>query len=365
MNRIQQIFRDHSDAYMACYGHAMPGSHQKTIHAICACRSGAVGYHLYECPNCGEHHVALSSCGNRHCPVCQNEKAARWVWKQQQRLLPCEYFMVTFTMPEPLRSTARAHQKQVYTALFDQSADALRTLLADQRFLGCDLSGFFAVLHTWGRQLQYHPHVHLVVPGGGLSKDRAEWIGSRNQFLVHVRALSRLFRGKMKAAMDAAGLLEEIPPAVWEQEWVVHAKPVGDGRHIMKYLGTYVFRVAISDARIVHYDGKNVTFKYQKVGASRWRKVTVSAFEFMRRYLQHVLPKGVMKVRHYGFLSPNCRVSLQCIREMICVLYEVLREYLPKVKPPKPPRPLRCKTCASTMQWVCFIRPPALQAPPG
>jgi hypothetical protein len=231
--------------------------------------------------------------------------------------------------------------------------------------VGCKLAGFFGVLHTWGRQLQYHPHVHFVIPGGGLDENRERWVPASGRFLVHVKALSRMFRGKMKAALREAGLIEQVEPKVWEQEWVVHCKPAGDGRHVMKYLGAYVFRVAISDARILAYDGEQVTFQYQKVDCSKWRKLTVPALEFIRRYLQHVLPSGFVKIRHYGFLSPNFAVPLQRIRELICVLYELLRDTLRDADPPRKPKPLRCSACGRLMRWVRFIAPPHLRGSPG
>lgn len=288
---IQRIFQDHADAYLATFGSSMPPVHKKTIAAIRACRTGQCGMHLFACPDCGEQHVASSSCGNRHCPVCQQDKAAEWVYKQQLRLLPCTYFMSTFTIPEALRVVARSHQKVFYSAMFQCASEALRTLEADPRFVGCKVSGFFGVLHTWGRQLQYHPHFHFVIPGGGLNQQRDEWVASSGHFLVHVRALSRLFRGKMKAALNRAGLLPLVPESVWSCEWVVHCKSVGDGRAAMKYLGAYVMRVAISEARVVAYDGERVRFKYQKVGSSKWRYMTLSAIEFIRRFLQHVFDR--------------------------------------------------------------------------
>jgi hypothetical protein len=172
MNRIQQIFRDHGEDYLQACGGRIPPSHRKAIRAICDCRSGACGHHVFQCAECGKTHVANSSCGNRHCPVCQHDKNADWVYRQQLKRLPCTYFMVTFTLPEELRAIARRHSDQVYAALFDCAAESLRTLEADTRFAGCKVAGFFGVLHTWGRQLQVHPHVHFIVPGGGLSADR-------------------------------------------------------------------------------------------------------------------------------------------------------------------------------------------------
>lgn len=357
MNVIQTIFRDHADEYLARFGAGMPRMHKRVIHAIRDCRSGECGHHVFACPDCSEIHVAKSSCGNRHCPVCQNEKAVKWVYRQQLRLLPCTYFMATFTIPEELRAVARSNQTVVYKAMFESAAESLRTLEADKRFVGCSIAGFFGVLHTWGRQLQYHPHLHFVIPGGGLSKDRSQWINANGNFLVHVRALSKMFRGKLQNKLAAAGLLEQTPAGVWSRDWVVHCKAVGDGRHTMKYLGAYVFRVAISAARVVSYDGHSVRFKYQKVGSGKWRFMTLAVMEFMRRFLQHVLPKGFVKVRHFGFMSPNFSVPIQKIRELICVLYELLRKCPVRVKPPKQPKPLKCPRCQSRMVWKRFIPP--------
>lgn len=362
MSRIQEIFRDHADAYLGQWGATVPEGHRRVIQAIRDCRSGACGHHMFQCPQCKQQHVANSSCGNRHCPVCQNEKAADWVYQRQMDLLPCTYFMATFTLPESLRALAWRNSQAVYDALLDEAAASLRTLEADPRFVGCKVAGFFGVLHTWGRQLQYHAHAHFVIPGGGLSPDRQRWIAARGDFLVHVRALSRLFRGKMRARLEELDLPAEIPQEVWTQEWVVHCEAVGDGRAVMKYLGAYVFRIAISDARIVAYDGQQVTFRYQKVGSSKWRQMTLSALEFMRRFLQHVLPAGFMKIRHFGFLSPNFTVPLQKIRELIGMLYELLRVEPVKAKPPQKPKPLRCPHCRSVMAWIAFL-PPLRQAP--
>ena len=360
MNRIQEIFRDHGPAYLERYGASVPLAHRRVISAIQECRSGERGLHVFECPDCRQTQVANSSCGNRHCPVCQNDKAARWVYRQQLRALPCTYFMATFTLPEALREVARAHPAEVYAALFEEAASSLRTLEADTRFVGCPVSGFFGVLHTWGRQLQYHPQVHFIIPGGGLSQDRTRWISAQGDFLVHVRALSRMFRGKMKSRLKNL----PVPFGVWKQEWVVHCQAVGDGLATLKYLGAYVFRVAISDSRIEAYDGKQVTIKYQKVGSSRWRHLTLEIFEFMRRFLQHVLPKGFVKVRHFRFLCPNFSVRLQRIRELICSLYEILRTQPVKAQPPKKPKPFRCEHCQGLLVWVRFIPPAPRGASP-
>lgn len=362
MSRIQQIFCEHAAAYAERYGASMTQGQRQVLRAICECRSGDCGHHVFECPECGTTHVANSSCGNRHCPVCQHEKAAEWVYRRELDLLPCTYFLATFTLPEAVRAVTWRLPAEVYDALLDEAAASLRTLEADPRFVGCRVSGFFGVLHTWGRLLQFHPHAHFVIPGGGLSADLSQWVAARGDFLVHVRALSRLFRGKMRARLEALGLADELPPEVWTQDWVVHCKAIGDGRRVLKYLGAYVFRVAISDARVVAYDGRQVTFLYQRVGSSKWRRCTLAALEFIRRFLQHVLPKGFTKIRHFGFLAPNCKAPIQRIRELICVLYEMLRDLPIRAAAPRKTKPLRCPRCRALMEWICFL-PPQRWAP--
>ena len=276
---------------------------------------------LYACESCGQTHAMGRSCGNRHCPTCQQDKTKAWLETQTDRLLPCPYFLVTFTLPAELRALARSHQRVVYAALFEASSEALRTLAADPKFVGTDRLGFFGVLHTWGRTLEYHPHVHYVVPGGGLSADGSCWLPSRADFLVPVKALSIVFRAKFRDILKREGLLNLVDPAVWRRDWVVHSQAAGDGRASLRYLAPYVFRVAIGDHRIVSCDDGKVTFTYRRVGSNRPRKMTLDAMEFLRRFLQHVLPAGFQKVRHYGFLSPNSGIALEAVRWLV-TLYQ-------------------------------------------
>src|SRR5262249_20136918 len=231
--------------------------------------------------------------------------------------LPCPYFLVTFTLPAELRELARSHQRAVYSALFQASSDALRSLAADPKFVGTDRIGFFGVLHTWGRTLEYHPHVHYVVPGGGLSADGSSWMPSRIDFFVPVEALSIVFRAKFRDALQRDGLRNQVNPAVWRRDWVVHARAAGDGRATLRYLAAYVFHVAIGNHRIVSCDDGNVTFTYRRVGSNRPRRMTLDAMEFLRRFLQHVLPVGFQKVRHYGFLSPNSGTAIEAVRWLV------------------------------------------------
>jgi hypothetical protein len=324
--------------------------------AISACRTGQLGGVVYQCESCGSTHTMGRSCGNRHCPTCQQDKAKAWLENQLDRLLPCPYFLLTFTVPAGLRDFVRQHQRIAYAAMFEASSAAIKTLAADPKFVGTTRCGFFGVLHTWGRTLEYHPHVHYVVPGGGLSADGSQWLPSRADFFVPVRALSILFRAKFRDALDRAGLLAQVDPAVWRQDWVVHSQPVGDGQASLKYLAPYVFRVAISDHRIVACERGEVTFSYRRSGTNRWRKMTVDAFEFIRRFLQHVLPSGFQKVRHFGFLSPNSQVSLEMVLWLVRLhsgMLQKLRSAVAVEVNTEPP--VRCPNCGGPMRLIGFL----------
>jgi hypothetical protein len=351
-NSIQQLFRDHGPAYLAAFGDRMPANHRKVIHAICNCGTGAFGQHGFACDGCGKYHVVDSSCGNRHCPACQAGKSDDWLQKQLEKALPVNYFMVTFTVPAELRALIRANQKAAYAALFKAASGALKKLAKDPRFVGCDLAGFTGILHTWTRQLEYHPHVHFIVPGGGLSKDGTEWKASGAAFFVHAKPLSKIYRAMFIEELGKAGL--SVPGCAWDPDWVVDCRRVGNGQAALKYLAQYVFRVAIAPGRIIRVADGKVWFRYRRSGEKKERTCKLKVFEFIRRYLQHVLPHGFTKVRHYGFLAPNARTGLQKIRELICALYEIIVARLPRKKPAHR-KPWTCKTCGGPIRWRAFI----------
>jgi hypothetical protein len=358
MSAIQSIFQRYAGQYLERYGHAMPAVHRKVIHAIDSCRSGHLGSHLYKCQACGLVHKVPCSCGNRHCPTCQNEKASLWLSKQMSNLLPCPYFMITFTVPQELRSFIRSHQRIAYAAMFDAAAGALRKLARDRRFVGAHQIGFFGVLHTWGRVLNYHPHIHFIVPAGGLSRDRKQWLRARPDFFIRVEPLSVVYRAKFRDAVKRAGLFQEIDPRAWQKAWNVNSQAVGDGRSSLKYLAPYVFRVAIANSRIVDFDNDQVTFRYRKSGSHRWRAISMDAMEFIRRFLQHVLPSGLMKIRHYGFLSGSAKTPSQKIRELICVLYEIVEDLVAPAVPPERGRNMKCRQCGRRLRWLMFFPQP-------
>jgi hypothetical protein len=349
MTTLRDIFTAFGPEYLARYL-TLPTVHRKVISAIQHCRSGHYGHSLYQCPSCGEHHRVNHSCGNRHCPQCQQHKTPQWLAHHLDKQLPGPHFLLTFTVPETLRPFIRSHQRIAYHAMFNASSKALKRLAKDERFIGTDLPGFLGVLHTWGRQLQYHPHIHYIVPGGGLAEDRMTWLPSRANFYVPVKALSPIYRALFKEDMDQAGLLAQIDPLVWTIPWNVHSQANDNGRSAFTYLAPYVFRVAISNSRIVSLTGRTVTFTYRKPGSARPRTTSLDALEFIRRFLQHVLPDGFMKVRHFGFLHTSCTLSIATIRRLL--VQEPAGAAQPPLRKPQLPRAACCPTCGTPMHVV-------------
>jgi Putative transposase/Transposase zinc-binding domain len=352
MTTLRDIFTAFAPEYLERYPH-LPLAHRKGLSAIQHCRSGHYGHSLYQCPHCEGPHRIHHSCGNRHCPQCQQHKTQQWLQHHLDQQLPGPHFLMTFTVPETLRPFIRSHQRLAYHALFTASSLALKRLAHDERFIGTDLPGFTGVLHTWGRQLQYHPHIHYIVPGGGLSKDRTAWQPSRVNFFVPVKALSPIYRALFKDEMRQAGLLEQIDPQVWTIPWNVHSQANHHSHSAFTYLAPYVFKVAISNHRLVSLQDRTVTFTYRKVGSTRLRTAHLDVMEFLRRFLQHVLPEGFMKVRHFGFLHASCAVSLATIRQLIGQAHS--SHDPPPPRQPPPPRVPRCPTCGAPMYVVMRV----------
>jgi len=318
MPTVADALRLHAPRYLETWGDRIPWPQRQVLRALVRCRTGELGSTLYECTGCGHRHWVGRSCGNRHCATCQHEKTQEWLARQAERLLPVHYFLVTFTIPEELRSVLRAHPRAGYQALFQAGSDTLRALLTNPRWLGTSQVGFFGVLHTWGRDpTVYHPHVHFVVPGGGLSEDLSQWISTPANFLFPESCASPIFRAKMRDALLAADAASTVDPTVWQKRWEVNVQPVGDGRAVLKYLAPYVFRVAISDQRIVAVDEQSVTYRYTPSGTDRSKTKTVSGQEFVRGFLQHVLPKGFQKVRHYGWQGAHAKTRLDTVKWLV------------------------------------------------
>ena len=306
MGLLQELFRIHGPAYLDRFGSAMPKAHQKVIAAIADCPTEAAGSTLYVCETCGQRHVVHRSCGNRHCPCCQQGKGHAWLERHRARQLPSEHFMLHL-------HRARTTAPLPASASDDRLRGAVRGLGGSDQDLGCGLPahrrGYAGLLggfaHLGPRLPVFRPHISYVVVGGALSSADGRWHPARAGFYLPVRALSRIVRAKFRDQIDKRGLRRDIPPEVWVVEWNVNCQPAGDGSGARQYLAPYVFKVAIGEHRIQAVDAHDVRFRYQKPHSNRVRTMTLPIMEFMRRFLQHVLPRGFMKVRYYGFLSPQ------------------------------------------------------------
>lgn len=317
MLELADIFRVAGPTYRAAHaGHLLP-SHAQAMDDIVQCRTAALGGSVYQCDACGAQDYAYHSCRNRHCPKCQADRGQAWLSAVRARMLPCDHYLLTFTLPQQLRVLARAHQKTVYSALLQEAAAAVQTLAAHRDWVGGQV-GMLAVLHTWTRTLEYHPHAHLLVTAGGLTRDRAGWIKPAHaRFLMPGYILSELFRAKMRDALTKAGFADQIAPTVWGRRWTVHLQQIGRGDHALRYLARYVFHVALSNARLTRFDHDRVTFRYTHARTQAPRSLTLPVDAFIERFLQHVLPRGFTKIRYFGLLSSSCRAKLDQARQLL------------------------------------------------
>lgn len=353
MVEVAEILRLHGPAYREKFGHRLLPSHRRAMQDIEQCRTAARGGQLYFCNQCQQQRYSYHSCKNRHCPKCGNEQATAWLQAQQSLLLPTHYFLVTFTLPTELRNLARRHQRTIYNLLFRAAAQALLQLAQDPRFCG-GLIGMVGVLHTWTRALRYHPHVHFIVTGGGCNQDR-RWLAARKDFLVPVKALSPIFRAKFRELLRHSDLFQQVQVQVWQQDWVVHSQPIGSGLAAFKYLAPYIFRVAISNPRIIKLENSHVTFKYKDSATQQIRFATVSAAEFIRRFLQHVLPDRFVKVRYYGLLSPAYRQLLSQARQLLSSTGAELK--CEKLKTTASSTLLSCSHCGGPLILLALLAP--------
>lgn len=313
MVELAEIFRRHGAEYRARYLNRLPFRQLKAMRDIQDCRTPALGGQVYSCAPCGEQRYTYHSCKNRHCPKCQSEKAQQWLERQRALLLPVPYFLVTATLPSELRPLAAKLPKTIYGLIFRTAAAAILKLARDPKYLG-GLPGVIGVLHTWTRDLLFHLHVHFLVTGGGLSPDAKTWCAAANNYLVNFQAIAIIFRAKFRDALKKASLFDQVPPRVWKKTWVVHVKAVGNAEATLKYLAPYVYRTGISNNRIEKLEDGAVTFRYRESKTKLWKRSTLMAPEFIRRFLQHVLPKGFTKVRYYGLLSHRKRHLLDKAR---------------------------------------------------
>ncbi len=376
MLEVAHIVHRYGGEYLNRYGDRMPVRHRRAMQDILTCRTPARGGHAFRCDRCGHGVWAYHSCHNRHCPKCHGRDTAQWLAKQEADLLPVGYFHLVFTVPWELRRIIRSHQKLLYGDLMKAAAEALMTLAADGHYVG-GLIGVTAILHTWGRTLSYHPHVHCLVPGGGVDAD-GRWREARGGFLVPIGALSKIFRAKFRDAMAAKLPKVHVPRYIWRKSWVVHCKPALQGaRTVLGYLGRYVHRVALANSRLLAIDDGQVTFRYRKSGESRWRTMTLEAMEFLRRFLQHVLPKGLHKVRHYGLCHWSQRQVLRRLQQQLADSPPLEAVGQPqdagKVQPAPTPDPTSprhpldgqpCPACQDgTLVYVCRVGPEHWEPP--
>lgn len=364
MFEVADIIRRYGAAVRAALGTRLLPSHARVLRDLVACRTAACGGQLTQCTACGRQVYRYHSCGNRHCPKCGGQQTTRWLDRHRAQLLPCRYYLVTVTLPSTLRAVAFRHQALVYGALMRSAAAAVQQLARDPRYVGASV-GCLAVLHTWTRALLYHPHVHLIVTAGGLSADRTRWMHPTHPaFFVPVRALSVIVRAKMCAALKRAGLLDQVPSAVWNTPWVVHAKPAGDGQRVLDYLARYLFRVAISNSRLEHIDDDHVTFRYRDNRTHAMRRTTISGVEFLRRFLRHVLPRRCMKVRYYGLWSHTRRSDLDHARQLRATAPPTADAAVPSAPTVSLVDFPVCPLChAGTLTLIAVLRP-ARRVPP-
>ena len=366
---LADIFCAHQEDFLARWNPVLSREQRRALRDIRDCRTAALGGHLHQCDQCGHRVILYNSCRNRHCPKCQATARARWLAQRETELLPVPYFHVVFTLPQELAHLALQNPKQIYTILFRAASQTLLEIAADPKHLGASI-GFLAVLHTWGQNLHLHPHLHCVVPGGGISPDGSRWIACRKSFFLPVRVLSRMFRKKFlrylrnafrQGGLHFSGALQSLadPPAFQllcqkaaAIEWVVHAKPpFGGPQRVLKYLARYTHRVAISNHRLRSLENGRVSFDWKDYrDHSRTKIMTLEAVEFIRRFLLHVLPAGLVRIRQFGFLAN--RVRQQKLAQCRALLAA------PPIHPDgRPPArledPQRCPLCK--LGWMIVI----------
>jgi Putative transposase/Transposase zinc-binding domain len=354
MLRLADVMSRHGPDYVQRHAAALLPSHARAVRAITTCRTAALGGHVAECTQCSGSHVLYHSCRHRACPRCGHDSASRWLAHQQSLLLPVQYFHVVFTLPSELRRAVRTHQRVLVSVLFRAAFESLAALCADPRFVGGQI-GALAVLHTWTRTLEWHPHVHMLVPAGALAADGRSWLepkDRRKPFLVPVRALSERFRGRFLSLARAA--LADAEPrerlcVPWSKRWVVFSKPAVQGaERVLQYLGRYVHRTALTDKAILGYDEHTVRVAYRHSGDDSRRCMTLSAQEFLRRFLQHVPAKGLHRVRAFGLLHPAHRATLRQLQLRLAQDVRAPASDADEHDDSAPARrPLRCPRCLS------------------
>lgn len=356
MPEVADIFRDGENCLKKEYSYFLSTEHHHAIKDIISCRTPEMGYGtLSACPNCGKRHFMWQSCGNRNCPKCGHEKVTRWLQKRQEDILPVDYYMATFTLGQEFHRICRQQPRQIFEIFFKTASTALKELALDKKYLGGKI-GMMGTLQTWRRDGEFHPHIHFLIPGGGLSNDGKYWLFPKNRdFLVPAKPLAILFRNKFRAALREFGLYEEIAPVAWSKNWVVDIKKVGKGMSSFKYVAPYMQRGFIGNNRIVEYDGINVKFRYKDGRTDEIKYRTLNALKFMLLYLQHVLPSGFMKTRYYGL---EASANKQNRREIRLLILTSRHQPVPEPEEFIIPTHL-CSRCGTEMKIIEYhSRPP-------
>ena len=345
MGTLASLLDSHHTTFMQRYAHRLSAAQRQAIHAIRRCRTLDSGECRMRCEACDHSHSHPLSCGHRSCPQCQHHEATQWLDRQREKLLPVDYFMVTFTLPAQLRALAWRYQNEMYSLLFSCIASTLKDFGLNPKHLGADI-GMTAILHTHTRRLDYHPHVHVVVPGGGVDAQKKQWKKTKNKFLFNAFALAKVFRARYLQALKMANL--PIPPGI-PGKWVVDCKSVGRGEPALKYLSRYLYRGVIGEKNIIAHANGHVTFRYREGSTGQWKTRTLAVIDFLWHVLQHVLPKGFRRVRDYGFLHGNAKQRLRLVQ---WVLRVIIQAATPKTRPV-----VMCPFCQSPMRIVAWIRP--------
>jgi hypothetical protein len=364
MIEVADVFRRFAADYLDAHAASMPPSHRRAIEDILACRTAALGGQVWRCDACNAEVFSYHSCGNRSCPKCHTAQTQEWLGHRQAEMLPVPYFHITVTVPAELRAVLRAHQRDGYAVLMQATAGAIIELARDPRFIGGTVA-VLAVLHTWDQQLNLHPHVHCLVSGGGISDDGTTWHPVRRKFLLPIKALARKVRGKVRALLHQRCPGLAVPDVVWRKDWIAHVTAWGNGEQaVLDYLARYVFRIAITNARIVGLDAAGVTFTYRDRKTSCRRTCRLSGEEFMRRFLQHVLPRGFHKIRYFGLWHTAHREDAARVRQMLQLQAPPPTGPLPETAMPPDPTevaaaapPLEPRICPHCHQGrLIFIR---------
>ena len=355
---VRDIFIEYGPSYLDTFEERIPVHHRKVMQAIIHCRTQHLGAMVYRCEGCGRTYEIYRSCGNRHCPTCQGDKANQWTQDRLAQLLPVNHFMITFTAPSAFREFFRSNQRFAYSAFFDATSKTMRRLASEHTYFPGDIPGFFGVLHTWGRQMNYHPHIHYIVPGGAFDSEDHSWHSSNKEFYLPIRVMSKLVKHRIYTLMKKEGLLHLVQPDAWKQDWNVNSQSVGNGERSIRYLALYVFRTAISDKRVLDLKGDYVIFRYTDTKSGKEKMMRLKAFEFIRRFLQHVLPIGFMKIRYFGFMHPSSRIPLKVAVALLEAFYGI---YGVKKKDDKEKNTIpRCSECNSKVRYLYFIPPGSL-----